>query len=585
MVEQRYGAVFTRATVQSRGFCAAGTVASNSTALKNAVVRPVRVVVSVLVLAYALTVVLILPRSDPLVTSYARASDVAAALALVAGLALLGSGLIALWERPRDALGPVALAAGVVWFAPDWVGWEGGPPLARSLGMVLAPFLGALLLHLASPPRAVVASGYAATGIACVGLVLVRDPFEDEHCWSNCTDNVFLAHADERLAGVLGALLVGVAIVLGLALVATAIRRFAGRRALWPLLAPLALAGAAGAGSGLALAVAVEDPQRTAFAALYLARAAALTGVAAGVAWVATRGRRTRAAVARVAEAHALPLRDVLSRALGDPRLEVAYPLPDSNRTVDARGRPVALGGSGRALTRIVRGGRPVAIVAHDQTVLDGPELEREIGAAARLAVDNERLEAVVRAQVEDLRASRARIVESGDEARRRLERDLHDGAQQRLLALSLELRLAQAGADEEVTAALSDASREAQAALDELRDLAHGIYPAILAQAGLEAALHTLAETAPVPIELGDISRERFPSPVETAGYLLVAAAVEEPTTHLSIAVQRDGPWLRVSVAGGSAAAANWLSDRIGALGGRIEVHGDAVVAELPCA
>jgi signal transduction histidine kinase len=278
-------------------------------------------------------------------------------------------------------------------------------------------------------------------------------------------------------------------------------------------------------------------------------------------------------------------LRDVLARALGDPKLQVAYPLPGSSRTVDARGRPVELGGSGRALTRIVRGGRPVAIVAHDASLLDGPELEREIGAAARLAVDNERLEAVVRAQVEDLRASRARIVESGDEARRRLERDLHDGAQQRLLALSFELRLAHARAEGEVAAALSDASREALNALDELRELAHGIYPAILAQAGLEAALHTLAEIAPVPVELGSISGERFPPPVETAAYLLVAAAVEESAGHLSVAVVRDGPLLRLSIARGPAAAAHRLADRIGALGGRIQVEGDTLVAELPCA
>ncbi|MDA0158721.1 histidine kinase [Solirubrobacter ginsenosidimutans] len=555
--------------------------------------RSARVVVSVLVLAYALAVVLVLPRSGPLITSYARASDAAQALALVCGLALLGAGLLTLWERPRDALGPVALAAGAAWFATDWVGWEGGPPLARSLGMVLAPLLPALLLQLASPPRPLVVAGYAATAAVSLGLALFRDPFEDERCWSNCTDNVFLARADEPVARVLGGLSVGIAIVLGLALVATTVRRLAGasptgRRALWPLLAPLAIAGAAGAGYALALSVAVEDPRRTGFAALYLIRAVALTGVAAGLVWIATRARRTRAAVARVAAARAVPLRDVLAQALRDPALEVAYPLPGSDRTVDARGRPAALGGSGRALTRIVRSGRPVAIVSHDATLLDGPELEREIGAAARLAVDNERLEAVVRAHVEDLRASRARIVESGDLARRRLERDLHDGAQQRLLALSFELRLAQAGAQGGVAAALTEAAGEAQASLDELRELAHGIYPAILAEAGLEAALQTLAEAAPLPVELGDITGERFPASVETAAYLLVAAAVEEAGGHLSVAVRRDGRLLRISLAdgrGGPAAAARRLADRVGALGGRIDVHGGAVVAELPCA
>jgi signal transduction histidine kinase len=288
----------------------------------------------------------------------------------------------------------------------------------------------------------------------------------------------------------------------------------------------------------------------------------------------------------------------VLSRALGDPRLQVAYPLPGSGEPVDATGAPVDLppAGHGRAITRIVRGGEPVAIVAHDASLLDGPALEREIGAAARLAVDNERLHASVLAHLADLRASRARIVETGDAARRRLERDLHDGAQQRLLALTYELRLAladaRAGGDDELAALLAAAGDETRVALAELRELAHGIHPAILAEAGLEPALATAAETAPIPVELGEITPDRHPATVETAAYLVVVAGIDDAArrgaTHVAVEVVRRADRLVVQVAdngGGPRAAAHHLADRVGAAGGHLEAGADRLEARIPCA
>ena len=147
-----------------------------------------------------------------------------------------------------------------------------------------------------------------------------------------------------------------------------------------------------------------------------------------------------------------------------------------------------------------------MALVAHDTTLSGAEALEREIGAAARLAVDNERLRAGALSQLEDLRASRARIVDAGDAARRRLERDLHDGAQQRLLTLSFELRLARAAAeaagDEELAGLLASSGAEVQAALDELRELAHGIYPAILTEAGLGPGAADAGRRRAVPVE-----------------------------------------------------------------------------------
>jgi signal transduction histidine kinase len=312
--------------------------------------------------------------------------------------------------------------------------------------------------------------------------------------------------------------------------------------------------------------------------------------------------RRTRAAVSRLAgELGEAPppgmLRDALAVAAGDPALEVAYWLPGTRRLVDGRGKPVEapVPGRGRAVTPIVRNGRPVALVVHDAALLEGPALGREIGSAARLAVENEQLQAEALAQLEDLRASRARIVETGDAERRRLERDLHDGAQQRLLALSYDLRLARAGAeaegDQEHATLLASAGDEAQAALGELRELAHGIYPAILAEAGLAPALATLADEAPLPVELGEVPPERYGTPIETAAYLTVAEAIAEAAgrraTFVSVDVARENEQLVVQVrddgAPGASALLN-IADRVGALGGSLEVRPYSVRADIPC-
>ena len=171
--------------------------------------------------------------------------------------------------------------------------------------------------------------------------------------------------------------------------------------------------------------------------------------------------------------------------------------------------------------------------MAHDTGALDASDLERTIGPAVRLAVDNERLQAESLAQLHDLRASRARVVELAETERRRLERDLHDGAQQQLLALNYDLRLARTGAlvdgDAELAAILGAGGEQAQLALDELRVLAHGIYPTILREAGLGPALMTLAGEAPLPVELDPIAEKRYPAALESAAYRTVIEAVRD--------------------------------------------------------
>lgn len=538
---------------------------------------------------------------------------------LAAGLGLLAAGLLASVEPRTRRLGAPAIAAGVAWFGPDWEGWDHGAALARSLGAITPPLFLALAFHLvlSFPLRrlrsrlgcAAVAAVYTLAAVVSLCRALFRDPLLDPYCWRNCIDNSFLVRADQALVQTVDHLWLRVSLAIGLLLVvvgawnlltATGPRR----RLLWPGLATGALVGAAAAAyAGALWRNPLEDPRSGPFSAIFLALSFAVLALAVGIGWNVLRVRRARASIARlVTELGEAPgpggLQDALAAALGDPTLAIVYWLPDSRRFVDGAGRDAQqpAPGTGRAVTSITRGGHPVAAVIHDPALLDGPDLEREIGSAARLAVENERLQAEVFAQLEALRESRARIVETADAERRRLERDLHDGAQQRLLALSYQLRLARADAeangDSELAALLVSTGEEARTALDELRQLAHGIYPAVLTEAGLGAALATLAETAPLPVELGDTPSGRYAAPVETAAYVTVAEAIEDAAargaTFVSVETRQEDDQL-VVVAEDDGEGRSFpmirVSDRVGALGGRVDASPMTLRAEIPCA
>ena len=205
-------------------------------------------------------------------------------------------------------------------------------------------------------------------------------------------------------------------------------------------------------------------------------------------------------------------LRQALSGALRDPSLAVLYWSPGTKAYIDADGLAVdvAVHADGRAVTYLEHGDEPLAAILHDPALSEDPGLVAAVATAVRLAVENERLTAEVKSQLHEVRASRARIVAAGDAERRRVERDLHDGAQQRLVAMTLALRLAQAklkdDADPAVRLSLDQASAEARAALSDLRELARGIHPQILTEAGLGAAIDSLAARSPVDIEI-DVS------------------------------------------------------------------------------
>jgi signal transduction histidine kinase len=300
-------------------------------------------------------------------------------------------------------------------------------------------------------------------------------------------------------------------------------------------------------------------------------------------------------------------LRDALADALADPSLALAYWLPDRGEYVDADGRPVEIPaeGSDRMCTPVESRGERVAAIIHDASLRADQELVRAVGAAASLTLENERLDAELRAKVEELQASRARIIESGDAARRRIERDLHDGAQQRLVSLALSLRLVQLKVEEDPEAVreLEAARRQLEQALEELRELARGIHPSVLSDRGLDAVLEGLASRAPLPVELDAALGARLPATIESTAYFVVAEALTNVArysraTHARVKITRENGRVLVEVSDDGVGGADpahgsglrGLLDRIAALDGRLEVdsepgHGTIVRATIPCA
>jgi signal transduction histidine kinase len=300
-------------------------------------------------------------------------------------------------------------------------------------------------------------------------------------------------------------------------------------------------------------------------------------------------------------------LEQALARALHDPTVKVAYWLPDRHAFVDVAGRPVELppAGGDRGVTILRHDGDPVAALLHDAALDDDAALVRAVAATARMTIENERLQAEVRAQLAEVRASRARIVEFGDAERRRVERNLHDGAQQRLVNLSLALGIARsqvgASASEQMGAALDEAAAELRLALTELRELARGIHPVILSEAGLGPALASLAERSPVPVTIATVPPGRLLPRVEETAYFVASEALANAAKHaqataVTISARLAGDLLVVEVGddgiGGArsdGSGLRGLADRVAAVDGSLRVHspagrGTRITAELPC-
>jgi signal transduction histidine kinase len=300
-------------------------------------------------------------------------------------------------------------------------------------------------------------------------------------------------------------------------------------------------------------------------------------------------------------------LREALGRALGDPSLELAYWVPTGNRYVDSSGHPVELPKpeTGRAATVVERDGETIAALIHDPALSEDSELVQSVCAAAALTLENARLQAELRARLAELQASRSRLVEATESERRRIERDLHDGTQQRLVSIAMSLGLAESKLAEDrpaVEPVLREAREALAVALDELRELTQGIRPAILVERGLAAALDDLSRRAGLPVKLSVDVGGRLAEQVESAAYFVASEALTNAAKHshasevrlaayqhdaiLVLEVTDDGIGGAVP-AGGS--GLRGLADRVEALGGRLTAssppgRGTTLRAELPC-
>ena len=414
-----------------------------------------------------------------------------AALRLLVGWSFIGTGLFAWWRRPANGSGALMVAAGFAWFATGLSASD--DDLLFTIGIALDALFPGILGHLllvfpagrarTSAERAVVAAIYFVVTVLQVPSLLFEEP--------GVPLNLLIVHADQSLSDALDVMqLVAALIVFAWSWVLIGRRVRAGGAALRRPLVPVLVTG--GAAFAVFAVSKVFDAAGNPSDALNWAGEALVATIPYGflVGLLRTRlaqGAAVSELIARLGDAPGEgPLRAALADALGDPTLALAYWLPESERFVDALGHPVTVAGPG--WTEVEVQGRRIAAIAHDPALHEEPQLVRAAGAAAALALENQRLSAELRARIEDLRASRARLVEAGDAERRRLERDLHDGAQSRLVALALKLSLARRTVDDgsETATLLEESSQELQASLDELRELARGLHPVVLTDRGL---------------------------------------------------------------------------------------------------
>jgi len=435
---------------------------------------------------------------------------------LAVGWCFIGCGLVASARRPESRTGALLAATGFAWFAGNFshthfgvVNWAA----AHALYLYRGP-----LVHLVIGYPTGRASSRLTRTMVAVGYLAAMTPM-----WRS-----------EIGTFVLSALLVGVASRAYLQSVGASRR---GRLLALRAAGGLSLVFSATAAARLALPASVASPPSL------LATEATLVAIAIGLAAGLLSASWERASVTdlvvELGEDRSGTFRDGLARALGDPSLEIGYWLAGSDSFVDSEGRSMSLpdGRSGRSVTLVERDSQPVAVLIHDPAVLADPGLIEAVSSAARLAASNARLQAEVQARVDELMASRRRILEAGDEERRRLERRLHEGAERRLTTLGQTLSLARRES-RSVSATTSERLDRAQSqvagTLEDLRELARGLHPRDLTELGLEPALARLAERSEVPVELS-VEDEGLPSEVKAAAYFLCSEGLVNIEKHAS--------------------------------------------------
>jgi signal transduction histidine kinase len=556
-------------------------------------------------------------------SDHETAKPVTAVLGPFIGLSFCGTGVFAWIRRPHNRFGALMTGVGFAWFLAGLI--ESNDAWVYTLGVYLSPLYVVLVGHmlLAFPSgrlettaaRALVAIAYlTALGVELPFFLLGGDLAGPHNAPQNAwalSDSPDSAQVFSTVSQLVAAVLIASLAVLlyQKRQVASPPQRRAMAPVLWTGLALMATLAVATTGDlvsdGRQLAASPSVISLVAFAGLPWAFLIGLL-----------RSRYSRAgAVGDLVERlnaqgiEGESLRDALADALGDRSLALAFWSRTSEHYVDAHGQPVDLPpptSRSRAVTEIERESVPVAAIVHDAALLDEPGLVRAAGAAAALALENERLEAELKARVAELQVSRAKVIEVGMAERRALERNLHDGAQQRLVALSLQLGLAKTKLRDDPDVAeriLDGARRELASALEELRELARGIHPAILTDRGLSAALEALAGRAPVPVEVEAVPEGRMPMPVEAVAYFVVSESLTNiakyaEAEYATVRVLRENGYAVVEIEdngiGGADPSAGsglrGLADRLAALDGRLEVHspvgvGTTVRARIPCA
>jgi signal transduction histidine kinase len=302
-------------------------------------------------------------------------------------------------------------------------------------------------------------------------------------------------------------------------------------------------------------------------------------------------------------------LEAMLREPLGDPRLKLTFRDPRTGGWVDADGR-AAYGlprpGPSRSLTVVERDGEPAAAILHDAQLSDDPELLQAAGASALLAAEHATLEVAWSDALLELRQSRARIVTAADNERRKLERDLHDGVQQRLIGVRIKLAIAgESDADASaMRSELDEVGEDLDDAIDELREVAHGLYPPVLSRMGLLNALEHVSYHATTPVAIDASGIRRHPVELESAVYYCCVEAIHNATKHagaavhisvalredddrLSFEVTDDGPGFDPTQAHGGTGLQN-IRDRVGALDGHVSIvtaigAGTAVSGSIP--
>ena len=548
-----------------------------------------------------------------------RPTEPGPVLTLLVGASLLGCGLASWRARPENRLGQIMVLTGFAWFAAQLI--EASAPWLNTIGLAVQSvwIIGLVYLLLSFPSgrlrdrldRVLITSGVA-LGVGLQLLAMLYGNKAGLHC-PGCANNLLQVVNDNHKARGWINLRNLLAIPLIVTVIAVLIRRWlqasaAQQRAV----APVLVAGCATL-AALTSTVVLDlfgDPLGALPANVYLTLMAT---VPVAVLFVFLQRRLARGMVAGLVvelggPSSSTDLREALARALGDPSLELAFWFPAEECYVDGDGGVVKLPDedSGRRSTLVERDGQPIAALLHDPVLEHNAELVSSVCAAASLALENERLQAELRARLVELQASRARLVEATDTERRRIERDLHDGTQQRLVSIAMSLGLLETKLPEQAQAArpLVRETREALAlALAELRELTHGINPPLLTERGLPEALDELCHRAALPTRLDLTLDRRLPDEIETAVYFMVSEALTNAAKHshgseIRVFASYRGQRLTVEIGDdgiGSATATGGsglrgLADRIEALGGRFTVssppgRGTTLRAEIPCA